>query len=555
LKPGDQVRDYILEQRIGAGGVGEVWRARHIRLNKPVAIKLILPHLCEDENIYSRFVQEAIATANLEHPHIISVHDFFSVGDDAFLVMSFIEGGSLQDRIKKRRRLSLPETLRIARGILDALDFAHQKGIVHRDVKPSNILLSPKLHGYLVDFGIALVLGKTRITRFGANIGTPDYMSPEQIRGEQLDHRTDVYSFGCVLYEMLTGQSPFRRSEDDTEFILMERHMNEAPVSMRSLESSINVATEAVIMRALAKDRDQRFAGCADMAKALIAAAETTVGAAGTPVGKSSPALKAAVAGLALTTLVAVGAWMFGSGEKHPGDFPDRLRKELSDTVAAKEAAEIEIQKLKEQVAERGAPDKATLAKLRSELQAAAAAQEKAQQDAVYWKDQAAKERAAAGQSGDLRVVKLQKELQAANAAKANAEKEVQDLKKQLIAGGPSDKAAVVKLRNDLQDARAAHERTIKELRQARDQLGAMERKSQVEDRPVKVPPKAPVDITKYLSRATAYRERGAYDESLSQLNAAKTLDPTNKEVVDEIERTRRACNAEKRLGRADLKC
>jgi serine/threonine protein kinase len=555
LKPGDQVRDYILEQRIGAGGVGEVWRARHIRLNKPVAIKLILPHLCEDENIYSRFVQEAIATANLEHPHIISVHDFFSVGDDAFLVMSFIEGGSLQDRIKKRRRLSIPETLLIARGILDALDFAHQKGIVHRDVKPSNILLSPELHGYLVDFGIALVLGKTRITRFGANIGTPDYMSPEQIRGEQLDHRTDVYSFGCVLYEMLTGQSPFRRSEDDTEFTLMERHMNEAPVSMRSLESSINVETEAVIMRALAKDRDQRFAGCADMAKALVAAVEVSSSGPAKPVDNVSRVLKVAVAVLALTTLVAVGGWMVGSGEKHPGDSSDRLRKELSDTVAAKDAAEIEIQKLKEQVAERGAPDKATLAKLRSELQAAAAAQEKAQQDAVYWKDQAVKERAAAGQSGDLRVVKLQKELQAANAARANAEKEVQDLKKQIIAGGPSDKAAVVKLRNDLQDARAAHERTIKELRQARDQLGAMERKSQAEDRPVKVPPKAPVDITKYLSRATEYRERGAYDDALSQLNAAKTLDPTNKEVVGEIERTRRACNAEKRLGRGDLKC
>jgi serine/threonine-protein kinase len=314
LKPGDQVRDYILEQRIGAGGVGEVWRARHIRLNKPVAIKLILPHLCQDENVYSRFVQEAIATANLEHPHIISVHDFFSVGDDAFLVMSFIEGGSVQDRIKKRGRLSPAETLHIARGILDALDFAHQKGIVHRDVKPSNILLSPDLHAYLVDFGIALVLGKTRITRFGANIGTPDYMSPEQIRGEPLDHRTDVYSFGCVLYEMLTGHTPFRRSEDDTEFTLMERHMNEAPVSMRSVESAVNEETEAVVMRALAKDRDRRFAGCADMAKALEAAAGAAAGGPSKPVDTATRALKAAVGVLALLNLVSVGVCIAVSG-------------------------------------------------------------------------------------------------------------------------------------------------------------------------------------------------------------------------------------------------
>ena len=148
-----------------------------------------------------------------------------------------------------------------------------KQGIVHRDVKPSNILLSPDSHAYLVDFGIALVLGKTRITRFGANIGTPDYMSPEQIRGEQLDHRTDVYSFGCVLYEMLTGRTPFRRSDDDTEFTLMERHMNEEPTSLTRLNSEANGRLETAVMRALAKDRDNRFAGCADMANAFLPAA------------------------------------------------------------------------------------------------------------------------------------------------------------------------------------------------------------------------------------------------------------------------------------------
>jgi serine/threonine-protein kinase len=207
--------------------------------------------------------------ANLKHPHIISVHDFFSVGDDVFLVMAFAEGGSLQDRIKKRGRLPLAETLHIARGILDALDFAHQRGIVHRDVKPSNILLSPDLHGYLVDFGLAVVLGKTRITRFGAMIGTPDYMSPEQIDGEQLDHRTDIYSLGCVLYEMLTGHSPFRRSSEDTEFALMERHLKESPTPLRFNNSEVNQTTEDAVMRALAKEREKRFADCADMAKAL----------------------------------------------------------------------------------------------------------------------------------------------------------------------------------------------------------------------------------------------------------------------------------------------
>jgi hypothetical protein len=514
LKPGDQVRDYILEQRIGAGGVGEVWRARHIRLNKPVAIKLILPHLCEDENIYSRFVQEAIATANLEHPHIISVHDFFSVGDDAFLVMSYVEGGSLQDRIRKRGRLSSAETLNIARGMLDALDFAHQKGIVHRDVKPSNILLSPDLHAYLVDFGIALVLGKTRITRFGANIGTPDYMSPEQIRGEQLDHRTDVYSFGCVLYEMLTGQSPFRRSDDDTEFTLMERHMNETPASMRSLESAVNEETEAVIMRALAKDRDKRFAGCADMAKALIAAAGASVGGPSKPVDNAARALKVAVAVLAVTTLVAVGGWMAGSGEKNSGDdSANPLHKELADTIAAKEKADKELQDLKRQLAASGASDQAAAAKFQKELQAAKAAQEKAQQEA-------------------------------------------QDLKKQLAGSDRADKATLAKLQNELQDARNAHERAVKELKQMKQQLAAVkEREPPPAKKPVQIPAKPTREIARHLSLAKEQRERGAYDAALSELNAANALDPANEEIAAEIDKTKRACNAEKRLGRTDLKC
>jgi serine/threonine-protein kinase len=517
LKPGDQVRDYILEQRIGAGGVGEVWRARHIRLNKPVAIKLILPHLCEDENIYSRFVQEAIATANLEHPHIISVHDFFSVGDDAFLVMSFIEGGSLQDRIRKRGRLSLAETLNIARGILDALDFAHQKGIVHRDVKPSNILLSPNLHAYLVDFGIALVLGKTRITRFGANIGTPDYMSPEQIRGEQLDHRTDVYSFGCVVYEMLTGHSPFRRSEDDTEFTLMERHMNEAPTPMRSLNSEVSEQLAAAVMRALAKDREQRFAGCADMTKALVAAAQVSVGGPAKPFDNASRALKVAVAILALTTLVAFGGWMAGSGEKNIDDLLTPLRKALSETTAAKERAEKELEDVRAQLGARAASGDATLVELRKELQAAMAAREKAQQDANYWKDQAAKQRTAAGQSDDLRVAKLQSELQ---------------------------------------DARTSQERLVKELKQVRQQLTAVkERELQPAKKPLPIPAKATREIARHLRLAKEQRERGAYDLALSELQAAALLDPANEEIVAEIDRTRRACNAEKRLGRTDLRC
>jgi eukaryotic-like serine/threonine-protein kinase len=542
LKPGDQIRDYILEQRIGSGGVGEVWRARHIRLNKPVAIKAILPHLCQDENIYSRFVQEATATASIEHPHIISVHDFFSVGDDAFLVMSYVQGGSLQDRIRKRGRLPLSEMLHISSGILDALDFAHKKGIVHRDVKPSNILLSPESHAYLVDFGIALVLGKTRITRFGANIGTPDYMSPEQIRGEPLDHRTDVYSFGCVLYESLTGRSPFRRSEDDTEFTLMERHMHEAATPIRSAGSTVNAQTEAVIMRALEKDREQRFAGCADMAKALQAAAASSSGIPSGPVLSVPMGLKAAVVVLALTTIIGFSGWIAGSGEKDPGD--SALRKELADVIAGKEKSERELRDARTQLTAREGSGNAALAELRKELQAAKATVAKAQQESDYWKDQAAKERAGSGQSGDARAAKLQKELQTVNASKESALKEANHWKEQ--AG---------KLQNEVQESRSAQERAIKEVKQLRQQLTSVKER----EPPVKKPPpyagKPTQEIARHLGIAKEQRERGAYDAALAELSVANSLDPGNAEIAAEIDKTKRACNAEKRLGRTELKC
>ncbi|MGH7929258.1 MAG: protein kinase domain-containing protein, partial [Candidatus Binatia bacterium] len=538
MKTGERIRDYVLERRIGAGGVGEVWRARHERLNKPVAIKLILPHLYQDENIYNRFVQEAIATANLEHPHIISVHDFFSVNEDAFLVMSYVEGGSLQDRIKKRGRLSLSETLYVARGILDALDFAHQKGIVHRDVKPSNILLSPDLHGYLVDFGIALVLGKTRITRFGANVGTPDYMSPEQIRGEQLDHRTDVYSFGCVLYEMLAGRSPFRRSEDDTEFTLMERHMSEEPASLRKLNPEVNEETEAAVMRSLAKDREKRFAGCADMAKALVVSeSASVVGTAKSPY-QTSTASKFAIAVLALAAMVSAGGWIAAYSEKEPltsaaatinrdaGALPNDARNSEEGLSVAKKIAELE----------------AANETLRKEIRAANFADERAEKEV-----QAVRERlAAAGQTAKTTTGKLENELQAANAAKAKALKEASYWKDQLAAieraGSDQSANTIDKLQKQLQAASAAREKALKEARDLKQQLATKDRDPPDANRPVYTPTKTTREITRRLTLAREYRERGAYEDALSELTALQKLDPSNATVVAEMATTRRAC-------------
>lgn len=270
LEVGKKVRDFILEKKIGAGGVGEVWRARHQLLDKVYAIKVIFRHLSSDNNFQDRFLMEAVAMASLDHPNIVGIHNFFIEDERTYLIMSFIEGESLEDMIQQKGPIPVHDAIEISSGILDALNFAHSKGVIHRDVKPSNIIIRPDKQGCLVDFGIALVLGKPRVTQFGTNIGTPEYMSPEQIKAKDMDHRTDVYSYGCVLYEMLTGEPPFGvQSENLTDFDIMSRHINTPPPSLRASNPDITAPVEAAIMRALAKNPDDRFSGCREMALVL----------------------------------------------------------------------------------------------------------------------------------------------------------------------------------------------------------------------------------------------------------------------------------------------
>src|SRR5262245_20016283 len=202
MQSGFIVRDYVLEEKIGEGGMGEVWRSRHQMLNKHVAIKVMAAHLLADPEFEARFLQEAQAQSRLHHPQIIGATDFFREQGRYNRVMPMIESYSLEDRLSQGP-LSIQEVLRISADVLAALDYAHQQAVIHRDVKPSNILIDRDGHAFLTDFGIALLMGQERRTRTGVAIGTTHYMSPEQIRRPRsVDHRTDVYSFRCVLYEM-----------------------------------------------------------------------------------------------------------------------------------------------------------------------------------------------------------------------------------------------------------------------------------------------------------------------------------------------------------------
>lgn len=277
---------YVLGQVLGKGGMGVVWEAWDPENRQHVAIKVIAESLLANPGIEARFQNEVRRHARLNHPHIVRLLDTFSVNDQQCMVMSFIQGESLAALLQRSPDHALPLdiTVRIFTDILAALDYAHRNGILHRDVKPSNILLDSAQRAYLLDFGVALAVGEARLTRAGVPVGTAEYMSPEQIRTpEHLDHRTDVYSSGCVLYEMLAGRPPFIESElgGTTAYLaLRSAHVNDTPVPPHQRQPSIPVDVSNLIMSALSKDVSRRPQGCAEFSRLLLAA---------TPQGEQTP--------------------------------------------------------------------------------------------------------------------------------------------------------------------------------------------------------------------------------------------------------------------------
>jgi len=276
MQTGQHIRDYVLGQKIGEGGMGEVWSAVHEVLHRPVAIKAMAAHLARDPQFEERFLQEARSQAILQHPRILGVTEFFREGGVYYLIMPLVNGQPLDDRLAQARGpLPLGEAAHIASDMLDALDYAHQRGIIHRDVKPSNILLDRDGRAYLTDFGIALLVGQDRRTRTGTSLGTPYYMSPEQIRSPKaIDHRSDVYSAACVIYEMLAGRPPFvaEEGEGDVDFVLKEAHLRRIPEPIRRWNPAVPAAVDAVVLRALAKEPNQRYGGCGEFRRALDSA-------------------------------------------------------------------------------------------------------------------------------------------------------------------------------------------------------------------------------------------------------------------------------------------
>jgi len=264
------VGNYQIEERLGRGGMATVYRARQLNMHRDVAIKVMSAELAEDPQFIARFEREARVIASLEHPRILPVHDYGHEGALFYLVMRLVEGETLYDRMLAGP-VSPADAARLVTQIAEALDYAHGRGVIHRDLKPNNILLDALDNVYMMDFGLAKLLAATsNLTETGMVLGTPAYMAPEQWRGEPVDARTDVYALGVMLYEMVCGQPPFESA--DTPFTLMYKHLNELPQAPRTILPSLPPGVDAVILRALAKDPADRPPSAGALADAFAAA-------------------------------------------------------------------------------------------------------------------------------------------------------------------------------------------------------------------------------------------------------------------------------------------
>lgn len=280
---GNTVGSYKITEKIGEGGMGAVFKGIDLMLEREVAIKMLRPELASQPHVVERFRSEAVTLAKLNHPNIATLFSFLRQGEDFFMVMEFVRGETLDSLIRRSGAMRCDQAIALFCQALEGIDHAHRMGIVHRDIKPANMMLTETGTLKVMDFGIARVLGTSRMTRQGNIVGTIEYMSPEQVRGQETDARSDIYSLGILLYEMLTGRVPF---SSDSEYDLMQMQIESAPAPPRTFSAQIPPAVEQAIMRALAKRVEARFQGAAEFRNTLVSA----LGSAAAPTVHAPPA-------------------------------------------------------------------------------------------------------------------------------------------------------------------------------------------------------------------------------------------------------------------------
>jgi eukaryotic-like serine/threonine-protein kinase len=301
LSPGTRFGPYEIVELVGAGGMGEVYRARDTRLKRDVAVKILPESFCADQSRLARFELEAQSASALNHPNILTVYDIGTNGQAPYMVAEMLEGESLATRLRQGK-LTIPRAVDFARQIASGLAAAHAKGIIHRDIKPDNLFITRDNRVKILDFGLARITAtalvtngstRTAITEEGTITGTVPYMSPEQVRGKAVDRRSDIFSFGCVFYEMLSGEQPFRR---DTPTDTMAAILKDEAPEISTVHGSFPPALERIVQHCLEKDPDARFQSAQDVVFALETVSQISQPAGGRPKtiaeGQKQPLLK-----------------------------------------------------------------------------------------------------------------------------------------------------------------------------------------------------------------------------------------------------------------------
>ncbi|MCB0668364.1 MAG: serine/threonine protein kinase, partial [Saprospiraceae bacterium] len=250
------INNYQIQEKIGEGGMGTVYRGVDLTLHRPVAIKILHPHLLSDQSIIERFCSEARTLANLNHQNLATLYNFVTYEETFCMIMEYVEGRTLAEIIQAEHKLSVDTALNYVQQILKGLNHAHQQGIIHRDVKPSNIIVTNDDQVKVMDFGIARIIGSQRFTRTGTMIGTLQYMAPEQIKGEEGGVEADLYAVSTVLYEMLAGELPHA---DATEYGMIQKKVSEKPRNLNQLAPVVSVALSQSIMQALEINPEKRY--------------------------------------------------------------------------------------------------------------------------------------------------------------------------------------------------------------------------------------------------------------------------------------------------------
>jgi YVTN family beta-propeller protein len=314
---GSEFLGYRIEALLGRGGMSVVYRAEHLRLKRKVALKLIAPELAEDERFRERFLRESELAASLDHPHIVPIYDAGEVDGQLYIAMRYVAGGDLKRLLREHGRLEPGRALALLSQVADALDAAHEAGLVHRDVKPGNVLFDSREYCYLSDFGLTKqVSSQSGFTATGQIVGTIDYVAPEVIEGKELTASADLYSLGCLLYECLAGEPPFHK---DSEFAVLWAHVNEPPPKLSERRPELPTELDAVLAKALAKAPEKRYASGRELVEAAREALPTLAAA---PHRRTRRLLIGAAVAAVVAVAIALPLILAGGGAKGPSSKP-----------------------------------------------------------------------------------------------------------------------------------------------------------------------------------------------------------------------------------------